>query len=473
MDSSISRPPSFAESMSRIGCSLYGWPMGKIDDTFAGTPYLVAEDEASRARFAIVEDKATRSREKSISVQERIALEGQELFEPYARAVRTRLVAESNRIEGYEWSYKQVNEVAITYKELLQGPVGSLMQAVRQDPRVYEALGLYKAHQVADEWARTSARPFEYEIRALHELITSGEVYAGRYKEVVNTIGGTELRTSAPWEVPFHMRDLCEWWQSSTVNPALEATIVHAWLTHIHPFDDGNGRMARLLANMSLARNGFPPLLVRSKVDRGQYYDALARSDEGDLLPLYDLFVQVLNRTVRLMSRPDYVREVIKDRLLSTVADRYDLWKFLPDQFFKALSDELKMQSWSMLLQGSPDLSSFALLEDLDSEGNSWFGKVVDGSRVPQWLLWYGFKSEALRDLDGSGKRYPSIFVSVRDEDPSAVHPYRPLRFDEGPVEEIVLRPMEVKPVLVRRGYEINEMGISEAAKLLAGELVS
>ncbi|MEU2075043.1 Fic family protein [Streptomyces sp. NPDC013489] len=447
--------------------------MGEVDDIFAGTPYLISEDEAATTRFRIVEEKATRSREKSIAVQERIAIEGQEMFEPYVRAIRTRLVAESNRIEGYDWTYRQVNEVALTYRELLQAPVGSLMQAVRQDPRVYEALGLYKAHEIADEWARGSVRPREYEMRSLHELIASGEAYAGRYKEVENEIGGTRHRTSAPWEVPIHMRELSDWWQQCDVNPALEATVVHAWLTHIHPFEDGNGRMARLLANMSLARNGFPPLLVRSSVDRGQYYDALARSDDGDMLPLYDLFVQVLNRTVRLMSRPDYVREIVKDRLLSTVRDRFDLWKILPDQFFIALSEAFKARGWSVLLQGNPDLSSYALLEDLDLEGNSWFGKVLDGDRVPQWLLWYGFKSEVLRDLDGSVKRYPSIFVSVRDENPEAIHPYRPLRFDEGPVEEIVLRPMEPKTVLLRRGYDIEEKSILDAAKILAGELAS
>ncbi|MGW0544294.1 Fic family protein [Streptomyces sp. Z38] len=446
--------------------------MDNIEEMFAGTPYLVAEDDASTARLSIVQERSERSREKSIAVQERIATEGQEIFEPYVRAIRSRLVAESNKIEGYEWSHTQVNEVALTYKELLEAPIGSLMQAVRQDSRVYEALGLYKAHEIADEWARSADRPYEYEIRSLHELITYGESYAGRYKQVENKIGGTNLRTAAPWDVSLHMRELCDWWQGCDVNPALEATVLHAWLTHIHPFEDGNGRMARLLANMSLARNGFPPLLVRSQVDRGQYYDALARSDDGDILPLYDLFVQILNRTVRLMSRPDYVREIIKDRLLSTVQDRYALWKPLPDQFFRALSTSLKYCGWSVLLQGNPDLSSFALLAECDPEGNSWFGKVVDDNRVPKWLLWYGFNSETLKDLLGANTSYPSIFVSVRDLDPQAVHPYRPLRVGEGGVEEIVLRPLEGKTVLLRSGYDLKEVDIAKAASIVAHTLV-
>ncbi|MER7923889.1 Fic family protein [Streptomyces sp. NPDC096057] len=447
--------------------------MERIEAFFSGTPYLVAEDDASVARFAVVQERAERSREKSIAVQERIATEGQELFEPYVRAIRSRLVAESNKIEGYDWTHAQVNEVALTYKELLEAPVGSLMQAVRQDSRVYEALGLYKAHEIADEWARTSGRPYEYEIRSLHELITSGASYAGRYKQIENEIGGASLRTAAPWDVALRMREFCDWWQACDVSPALEATVLHAWLTHIHPFEDGNGRMARLLANISLARNGFPPLLVRSQVDRGQYYDALARSDDGDILPLYDLFVKILNRTVRLMSRPDYVREIIKDRLLSTVRDRYALWKPLPDQFFRALSSELKSRGWSVLLQGNPDLGSFALLGECDPEGNSWFGKVVDQERVPRWLLWYGFNSEALRDLSGSVTPYPSIFVSVRDHDPLAIHPYRPLQVGEGGIEEIILRPLENKTALIRSGYDLREVDIATAASLVADRLIA
>ncbi|MFC8806351.1 Fic family protein [Streptomyces anthocyanicus] len=447
--------------------------MRHVEEKFSGTPYLIASDADSLARFSSVQDRAIRSREKSVAVQARIAAEGQELFGPYVRAIRSRLVAESNSIEGYDWSYSQVTEVALMYKELLEAPVGSLMQAVRQDPRVYQALGLYKAHEVADEWAMSSERPHEYEIRSLHSLIASGESYAGKYKVQANEIGGAALRTADPWDVALKMRELSDWWQDCSVDPALEATIIHAWLTHIHPFEDGNGRMARILANLALARNGFPPLLIQSRVDRGQYYDALAESDEGDLLPLYDLFVSVLNRTVRIMSKPDYVRDIIKDRLLTTSRNRYGLWKTLPESYFGALSSELKGRGWSLLLQGYPDLASFALLEERDSGGNSWFAKVVDGDRVPRWLLWYGFPSQKLCDVSGEVIRYPSIFTSIRDDDPTSIHPYRPYQPGGTFPDEIVLRPMEKRPVLFRSGYDVDELDLPTAVRYMADALTA
>ncbi|MEV7175994.1 Fic family protein [Kitasatospora sp. NPDC093679] len=447
--------------------------MDSVEASFARTPYLIPGDTATVSRFMSVRQKAETSRDKSLAVQARIAAESEELFEPYTRAIRSRIVSESNRIEGYDWSYSEVNEVVVTYRELLDAPLGSLMRAVRQDPRVYQALGLYKAHEIADEWAKSSSRPREFEIRALHDLITSGEEYAGRYKQAENSIGGTSLRTASPWDVPLKMQELCDWWQESAVDPALESTIVHAWLTHIHPFDDGNGRMARILANMALARNGFPPLLVQSQVDRGQYYDALAASDEGDILPLYDLFVAILNRTVRLMAKPDYVRDIIQDRLLTSSKARHELWLTQLNEFISHLDGELERAGWSTLPQGKPDLTSFALLEERNADGNSWCLKVIDPSGISQWLIWYGFNSDKMCDLSGGATQFPSLFFSVRETSPERIHPYRHVEYGGTFPDEIVLRPLERKPVFWRSRYELDELEMTQAARLVAEALIS
>lgn len=434
----------------------------------AGTPYLIASDKASEARFTRVAERAEATHEQATRVQARIAAEAADVLRPYADAVRSELVAESNRIEGYDWTPGQVREVVSLHRELLAGPIGSFVTALRNDPRVYEALGLYRAHALADEWALSMQRPREFEIRALHELIASGEPYAGRYKEATNKIGGAKHSPPEPWDVPAAMRDLCEWWVSSTGDPALDATVVHAWLTHIHPFQDGNGRMARLLANLRLSQAGFPPLLIQAEADRGQYYDSLAASDDGDILPLYDLFVRVLRRTVRTMSSPDYVQDVIQDRLLTGTEARRRLWRPLAGQFADALMKAFVGRGWTTELQGYPDRASFGLLADRNVDGNGWFIKCLDKEGRSEWLLWFGYQTSELIDCLGQTTGYPSIFVSVRDPSSLAAHPYRPVSGDAGALPaEVHLIPVSTSPVVLRWGFDTQTSGVIEAAELL------
>ncbi|GAA4475362.1 Fic family protein [Phytohabitans houttuyneae] len=439
----------------------------------AGTPYMTAGDPVAESRVARILNRAADIRSRALAVHEKIKLEASEILGPYLVALRSDLVAESNRIEGYDWSPSQVQELVVAHKELINSSVGSFMTALRSDERVYQALGLYRAHQLADEWAESNERLREFEIRGLHGLVCAGEDYAGKYKTKSNAIGGSAHRTTEPWDVPRSMGELSSWWFESSIDPALEATVVHAWLTHVHPFEDGNGRMARILANFALIRNGFPPLLIRSGADRGQYYDALARSDDGDILPLYELFVSVLRRTVKTMAAPGYVRAVVQNRLLTSLRDQYTLWCRLPASFSSALSERLAPHGFRAEVQGYPDLSSFALLKDRDADGNSWYLKIVDSDGRARWLLWYGFNSNQLLDLAGSSSHYPSVFFSRRSSDPYSEHPYEPVHFDPSIPDEMLLRPLEPKPVRLRRGYNLDDYSMEDAAQSLADAVAS
>lgn len=438
----------------------------------AGTPYLTTDDPAAELRVTKILDRAADIHSRALAVHERIKLEASEILTPYLVALRSDLVAESNRIEGYDWSPTQVRELVIAHRELMNASVGSFMTALRGDERVYQALGLYRAHQLADEWAESNERLREFEIRALHGLVCAGEDYAGGYKTKSNAIGGSAHRTIEPWDVSRAMGELSTWWYESAIDPVLEATVVHAWLTHIHPFEDGNGRMARILANFALIRNAFPPLLIRSGADRGQYYDALAASDDGDILPLYELFVSVLRRTVKTMAAPGYVRAVVQNRLLTSLRDQFTLWCRLPVSFAAVLSEKLAPNGYQAEVQGYPDLSSFALLKERDADGNSWYLKILDSDGRSRWLLWYGFNSNQLLDLTGSSSHYPSVFISKRSIDPYSEHPYEAVLFDDRIPNEMLFRPLEAKPVRLRRGFNLDDYSLEEAAQSLADAIV-
>ncbi len=77
--------------------------------------------------------------------------------------------------------------------------------------------------------------------------------------------------------------------EHADVPPEVEAAWLHHRFTQIHPFQDGNGRVARALATLIFVKSGWFPLVVRDR-ERGAYIDALADADGGDLEPLVKYF---------------------------------------------------------------------------------------------------------------------------------------------------------------------------------------
>jgi Fic/DOC family len=70
---------------------------------------------------------------------------------------------------------------------------------------------------------------------------------------------------------------------SSEVDPAWLAAMMHYKFVRIHPFDDGNGRTARLIMNYILLKNNYPPAIIRSsKKDKDEYLYALNQADVGN-----------------------------------------------------------------------------------------------------------------------------------------------------------------------------------------------
>jgi Fic family protein len=87
-------------------------------------------------------------------------------------------------------------------------------------------------------------------------------------------------------------------WLSSAQSSPEGAFEAHFRLTAIHPFDDGNGRAARLLMNLMLIRGGYPPVAVRPE-DRKPYLDALeCGSLTDDLQPFRRFMYERLDATL-------------------------------------------------------------------------------------------------------------------------------------------------------------------------------
>lgn len=79
------------------------------------------------------------------------------------------------------------------------------------------------------------------------------------------------------------------------VPPEVEAAWLHQRFAQIHPFQDGNGRVARALASLVFLRAGWFPLVVH-RDDRGEYIDCLEQADSGDLSALVNLLGRIQDR---------------------------------------------------------------------------------------------------------------------------------------------------------------------------------
>ena len=141
----------------------------------------------------------------------------------------------------------------------------------------------------------------EAAIRKLHEILlaepyrvpaitpdgqpTTKAVALGQYKTQPNhvrTPTGEIHYYASPEETPAKMHDLMNWFREAMTAGAIHrveiAARFHHHFTAIHPFDDGNGRMSRLLMNLMLMQAGYPPVVIRLG-ERDPYLAALRRAD--------------------------------------------------------------------------------------------------------------------------------------------------------------------------------------------------
>lgn len=164
-----------------------------------------------------------------------------------------------------------------------------------------EALDHYDAVRYVRELGRQSAPIAESDVRNLHSLVVqrSRPDIAGRHADLrryVRTETGQHMFPS-PVEIPSLMGDFAGWLRQERDSPET-AFAAHRLLVDIHPFNDGNGRTARLLMNLILIRGGYPPIAIRPE-DRLAYITALQDAQAGKGTASFnDLLYQRLDATL-------------------------------------------------------------------------------------------------------------------------------------------------------------------------------
>jgi Fic family protein len=141
----------------------------------------------------------------------------------------------------------------------------------------------------------------EVDILDIHKIILAkiDDTNAGRYRTVPVRIAGSTVVMPNAMKVPDLMKEFIKWLTSPNKNHAIKISAnAHYKLVSIHPFVDGNGRTARLLMNLLLMQNGYPPALIR-KEDRRRYINSIEQGQlKGNLQDYYEIILEAVERSL-------------------------------------------------------------------------------------------------------------------------------------------------------------------------------
>lgn len=197
----------------------------------------------------------------------------------------------SNHIEGNTLTYGQTELLLLFGKVSGEGELKDFMEMRASEVSV----------QMLREVLRTREPLTQNFIRQLHQTLLREDytvyhimpdgtpstytIHAGQYKTRPNSVitrYGERFDYASPEETPAMMSDLVDWYNKAEaeakLSPVELAALFHYRYIRIHPFEDGNGRIARLMVNYILARHGWPMIVIRHR-QKNKYIDALHATD--------------------------------------------------------------------------------------------------------------------------------------------------------------------------------------------------
>jgi Fic family protein len=221
----------------------------------------------------------------------------------------------SNAIEGNSFTYGET--------------IALLMEGITAKGKpLKDALDI-KGHNEAIDFmmgmVRNERNLNETDIRNLHTLVLGKEYYndavtkeglktkkriqAGQYKTSPNhvqTATGEVHYYATPEETPVKMKELVDWFNTALnhkdIHPIVLASVFHHRFVAIHPFDDGNGRMTRILTNFILIKSGYPVSVIKQETKQ-EYYGCLSQADNGQFIPIIEYISNSVKDSLKIYSK--------------------------------------------------------------------------------------------------------------------------------------------------------------------------
>jgi Fic family protein len=163
------------------------------------------------------------------------------------------------------------------------------------------------------------------------------------------------------------MAAFLDWFEGGgQIDPVLKAAVAHLWFVTIHPFDDGNGRIARAIADMALARSEGSPqrfysMSAQIRAERKAYYDILESTQKGslDITGWLRWFLACLDHA---FDGAEIVLENVirKARFWETHADKKlnDRQRAMLNRLLEGFEGKLTSSKWAVITKTSQDTAS-------------------------------------------------------------------------------------------------------------------
>ena len=182
----------------------------------------------------------------------------------------------------------------------------------------YEAVGHAKAYDYVYQ-IMEKERLTEEDILNLHSLFYQqiDAEKAGHYRNVKVYVSGSRYAVAAVSKIPSEMQKLVKWYNDNEkkLHPIELAATLHQRFVFIHPFVDGNGRVARLLMNLALLRNGFTIAIIPAILRHEYIYSLETAHTRPEVFTdfIADRVIATQLDLLRLMRDDDTVNDTVND----------------------------------------------------------------------------------------------------------------------------------------------------------------
>jgi Fic family protein len=188
----------------------------------------------------------------------------------------------------------------------------------------------------------------------------------GPMQVVSGALGKEKIHFQAPDAkiVDQEMQRFLKWFNTEYVmDPVIKAAVAHLWFVTIHPFDDGNGRIARAITDLQLARaddhtQRFYSMSAQVRIERKSYYDWLETTQQGDLdiTKWVQWFLNCL--TSALHATSDNLSNVIQkaefwEKYRETILNKRQ--RVLLNKLWDGFEGKLTSSKWAKIAKCSPD----------------------------------------------------------------------------------------------------------------------